>query len=156
MVRRYQASSWIQDGVRLTAHVDGTLTLISVDGVLTLDADPRFARHVHELVALNDTDAAVVDFRLCEVLFNPAEAAEALAPVYADGGSVPRPIAMICRPKDFERFEDFAFRASYSNAVRRAFTEFEPAVRWTALKGKAWRAQQIELRPERRKRHAVA
>ena len=151
MVRRYQTSSWIQEGIRLTAHVDGTLTLISVEGALTLDADPRFARHVHELVALNDTDAAVVDFRRCEILFSASEAAEALGPIYADAGTVPRPIAMICSSRDFDRFEDFAFRAGYSHAVRRAFMEFDAAVRWAAQKGRGWRAREIDLRPERRR-----
>lgn len=146
MVKRAVKSSWAQGEVRLTAHVDGTLTLVSIEGALTIDTDPHVARRVHELAAINNTDAAVVDFRQCDVLFTASEAAEALAPVYAFGDTMPRPIAMICHARDFDRFSEFASRVGHSRAIRRAFTELDAAVTWTTQKGKVWRARQIELR----------
>ena len=62
------------------------------------------------------------------------------------------PIAMVCLPKDFERFDDFALKAGYSRAVRRAFTDLDAAVAWSTQKGKVWRARQIEAR---RQAHAA-
>jgi len=136
----------VRGDVRLTSHVDGSLTLVSIEGTLTLDNDPHFARRVHDLAEFNNADAAVVDFRACAVLFGAVEAADALAPVFADQEAMPRPIAMVCLPKDFERFDDFALKAGYSRAVRRAFTDLDAAVAWSTQKGKVWRARQIEAR----------
>jgi hypothetical protein len=146
MAERAPDASWVRGEVRLRSHVDGPLTFVSIEGALTLDDDAHFARRVHELAEFNNADAAVVDFRHCAVLFGAVEAADALAPVFAGQETMPRPIAMICLPKDFERFDDFASKAGYSRAVRRAFTDFDAAVAWSTQKGKVWRARRIEAR----------
>src|SRR5438552_4095578 len=114
MAERAPAASWVQGDVRLSSHVAGTLTFVTIEGALTLDVDRHFARRVHELAEFNNADAAVVDFRRCTVLFGAVEAAEALAPVFAGQETMPRPIAMICLAKDFDRFDDFASKAGYS------------------------------------------
>lgn len=136
----------MRGAVRLTSHVEGSLTMVAIEGALTLDNDPHFARRVHELAEFNNADAAVVDFRACAVLFGAVEAADALAAVFARQESMPRPIAMVCLPKDLERFDDFASKAGHSRAVRRAFTELDAAIAWSTQKGKVWRARQIEAR----------
>jgi len=132
--------------IHLRAYVEAALTIVVVKGPLTLQTDPHFARHVHELASENKSDAAVVDFRRCDVLFDAPEAAETLAPVYESGEAMPRPIAMICLPQDFERFDDFALRVGRSRALRRAFTDLEAGMAWATQKGRVWRARQIEVR----------
>ncbi len=136
---------WLQDNVRVISRVDGPLIHFAIEGALTRGLDARFTRRVQHLMDQNNSDATIVDFRQCAILLGSAEAADALAPVFVNQRLMPRPIAIVCSPDDFDHCNDFASRIGHSRAVSRAFIDVAAAIAWTTQKGKVWRARRIEI-----------